>query len=305
MSPLDDPAPLGTVTVGKAGDLAAFTFDDDLRATFDFSGRIGQESYSSVSPAQQIQFQKDFEEQLKEVRRQLSAYKDRDGKEWLPAAAPLSPRVTSGPYRARADFHVVVSEVYTKSSSLLPAWFGRRGWMEFPATRVAAREASVAHEIAHLLFPNGNRMLDEGLAVYLQYKLFPTLPVWPNFGMHPNVLVAQLLQTYSGTDSQQKALWYMDLDAFERISTPDLLSLRIGTDSPIGTNSDQEKAVYGVAGSIVGFLLDNLLSYDLLTEENFGSLYKSTPLRPRERDSGAAGRWQEYYRDKEDRKSVV
>ena len=36
----------------------------------------------------------------------------------------------------------------------------------------------------------------------------------------------------------------------------------------------------------------------LLTESNFGALYKSTPLRPLERDSGAPDRWQNFYKGK-------
>ncbi len=40
--------------------------------------------------------------------------------------------------------------------------------MEFPAWRVNAGKAAILHELAHVFFPNGNRFLAEGLAVYLQ-----------------------------------------------------------------------------------------------------------------------------------------
>jgi len=282
----------GIVRVGKAGDLVA---------SFDFGGRTGRHSYPCVSPVQQMKFREDFREQLAAVQAQLSSFKDRDEIEWLSSDAPLPPRVTTGPYRPRSDFHIFVSEAYPRSKALVPAWLGQRGWMEFPAHRVVAGEASIVHELVHVLFPNGNRMLAEGLAVYLQYKLFPTIPVYPNFGDRLEALVADFLRT-NFKDNPHRALWDMDLDALEKISTPDKLSLRIGRDAVIGAKPgnpdpapDEVKAIYAVAGSLVEFLLENLIGDDLLTENNFGALYKSTPLRPLERDSGDPDRWRACY----------
>jgi hypothetical protein len=282
----------GVVRVGKG---------NDLLAVFDFGGRLGQHSYPCVSLAQRMQFQEDFKKQLEAVQAQLSGYRDKDNNEWLAAEAPLPPLATSGQYQPRTDFHIFVSEIYELSRALVPAWLGQRGWMEFPAHRVVAGEASIAHELVHVLFPNGNRMLAEGLAVYLQYKLFPKIPVHPNFGDHLEVLVADFLRSNYASNAPG-ALWNMDLDAFERISAPDSLSLRIGRDALIGVKSaasgaspDGEKGIYGVAGSFVGFLLENPIGDDLLTESNFGALYKLTPLRPLERDSGALDRWQHCY----------
>ena len=142
---------------------------------------------------------------------------------------PLPPRVTTGPYRPRADLHIFVSDAYPKSKALVPAWLGQRGWMEFPAHRVVAGHASIAHELVHVLFPSGNRMLYEGLAVYLQYKLFPKIPVYPNFGDRLETLVADFLRA-NYKNSPHRALWDMDLEGLEKISTPDKLSLRIGRD---------------------------------------------------------------------------
>src|SRR6266700_6316166 len=282
----------GMMRVGKTG---------DLLASFNFGGRTGQHCYPCVSPSQQAKFQEDFKEQLERVQAQLSSYRDSDNNEWLSPDAPLPPRITSGPYRPRSDFHIFVSEVYPRSKALVPAWLGQRGWIEFPAHRVVAGEASIAHELVHVLFPNGNRMLAEGLAVYLQHKLFPAIPVYPNFGDRLETLVADFLRTSYKNDAH-RALWNMDLDALERISTPDKFSLRIGRDAVIGaTPRDpnpppaEVKAIYAVAGSLVGFLLENLIEDDLLTENNFGTLYKSTPLRPLERDSGAPDRWRHCY----------
>jgi hypothetical protein len=144
-------------------------------------------------------------------------------------------------------------------------------------------------------------MLAEGLAVYLQYKLFPTIPVYPNFGDRLETVVADFLRT-NFKDNPHRALWDMDLNALEKISTPDKLSLRIGRDAVIGAKPgdpdpapDEVKAIYAVAGSLVEFLLENLIGDDLLTEKNFGTLYKSTPLRPLERDSGDPDRWRACY----------
>jgi hypothetical protein len=292
MWPGEDCATPGTLRVGKAG---------DLLASFNFVGRTGQHCYPCVSPAQQTKFQEDFKEQLEGVQAELSSHKDRDNNEWLSPDASLPPRVTSGPYRPRSDFHVFVSEAYGKSKALVPAWLGQRGWIEFPAHRVVAGEAAIAHELVHVLFPNGNRMLAEGLAVYLQYKLFPNIPVYPNFGDRLETLVADFLRMNYKNDARH-ALWNMDLDALERISTPDKLSLRIGRDALIGAkpgdpdpSPGEVKTIYAVAGSLVGFLLENLIEDELLTENNFGALYKSTPLRPLERDSGDPDRWRHCY----------
>jgi hypothetical protein len=281
-----------TVKVGKTG---------DLLASFDFSGRTGQHSYPCVSRAQQAKFQEDFGRQFESVQAQLASYRDRDNNAWLSSDAPLPPRVTTGPYRPRADFRVFVSETYPRSKALVPAWLGQRGWMEFPAHRVVAGEASIAHELVHVLFPNGNRMLAEGLAVYLQHKLFPQIPVYPNFGDRLETLVADFLRT-NHKDNPHRALWEMDLDALEKISTPDKLSLRIGREAVIGAKPgnpnpppDEVKTIYAVAGSLVEFLLENLIGDDLLTEKNFGTLYKSTPLRPLERDPGDPDRWRACY----------
>ena len=103
-------------------------------------------------------------------------------------------------------------------------------------------------------------------------------------------------------------LWMMNLDAFEQISTPDELGLGLGQDT-IGARPgfgilpddgpippDEAKATYEVAGSLVKFLLENPIDDSLLTENNFGAVYKSTPLRPLERGCGDRARWQAHYR---------
>jgi hypothetical protein len=291
----------GVARVGEAGSSTAFEFAADLLARFNFGGSFDGDNYPCVSHAQQTKFRTEFVEQLAKVRTRLHEY------EWLAPAAVLPPRATSGLYRPRTDFHVFVSDVYQLSKSLVPAWCGQRGWMEFPAYRVVAGNASVAHEIVHVLFPNGNRMLAEGLAVYLQYKLFPEISVYPNFGEPLDDQVAVfLINKYA--DTAVDVLWDMNLDAFENISTPDELGLTfgeisIGARPGFGTGPNDEpipfdegKAVYQLAGSLVGFLLDNPIADGLLGERSFGELYTSTPLRPLERDPGAPDRWQACYK---------
>jgi hypothetical protein len=294
--------------IGKAGNIKEFDLAADLLARFDFGGRIDQDSFPSVAPAQQSKFQADFLAQFRKVHDQLAKYK------WLSPDAPLPPRVVSGPYRPQTDLHVFVSEAYNLSRSLVPSWSGKRGWMEFPAHRVVAGEASIAHELVHVLFPNGNRMLAEGMAVYLQQKLFPRLPVYPNYSQPLEQVVQTFLRT-TFPDSPSEALWGMDLDGLESISTPDDLYIRIGTRPFIGGdpgNPDspptphEVKFVYAVAGSLVSFLLENPIEENnLLTESNFGALYQSTPLRPLERNSGDPDRWQNFYKGKNSQGKTV
>jgi hypothetical protein len=290
------------VKIGKAGNIKRFEFDADLLARFDFGGRIDDNSFPSVSPAQQSKFQADFVSQFKKVLEQLAKFR------WLSPDAPLPPRVVSGPYQSPADFHVFVSETYDLSRSLVPSWLGQRGWMEFPAHRVVVGAATIAHELVHVLFPNGNRMLAEGLAVYLQHKLFPRLAVYPNYGEPLEEPVkAFLVQTFQ--DGPSDALWDMDLEGLESISTPDDLFMRIGErpfigGDPSNANSPpsprETRFLYAVAGSLVEFLLENPIEENgLLTISNFGALYQWTPLRPLERDSGEPDRWQKCYRGKD------
>jgi hypothetical protein len=88
------------------------------------------------------------------------------------------------------ELRVVVSDQYQISKSLVPAWSGRAGQMEFPSRRVIAREAAIAHELIHVFFPNGNRFLAEGLAVYVQTAIGGN-PAFPNFGKPLHELVRE------------------------------------------------------------------------------------------------------------------
>ena len=73
------------------------------------------------------------------------------------------------------------------SGLAIPAGWNSRSGELFPATRL------IAHELAHVLFPNGNRFLAEGLAVYLQAAIGGK-PEFPNFGRS----LHQQTMNYSG-----------------------------------------------------------------------------------------------------------
>ena len=302
MCTTDECGPVGVVEIGSAGSNTAFGADEKLRAIFDFDAPFLGNNYPSLSRSQQSRFKSLFVEEFLGVLKWL-----RDN-HWLDAALP--PRPTVGPYQPQTDFHISVSDAYALSMSLVQAWSGQRGWIQFPAYRAVAGNASVAHEITHVLFPNGNRFLAEGLAVYLQGKV-SSAPVYPNFGQPLDDLVNQFLGD-KFLDDASKMLWEMDLDAFDRISTPDELGLRFGglrglivgaqpgAGIPAGSSSvdpEEGKALYEVAGSLVGFLLDNPIEDSRLTKDNFRALYLTTPLRPFERNSGDPGRWSRCYED--------
>ena len=105
---------------------------------FDF-GISDHDTRKSLTEMQKIKFKSDFN---REVER-LQAWALARGWDPLPVS----------------EFHVSVSDKYRISKALFPAWSGRLGHMEFPARRVAARAAAIAHELTHVFFPNGNRFI--------------------------------------------------------------------------------------------------------------------------------------------------
>ena len=66
---------------------------------------------------------------------------------------------------------------------------GQSGNIKFPARYYKSQP--VVHEVTHVVAPNYNRFLSEGLAVYLQDK-FSRDSVYPTFGipLHPSVLIS-------------------------------------------------------------------------------------------------------------------
>ena len=127
---------------------------------------------------------------------------------------------------------IVVSDRYRSSKSLVPAWSGRRGYMEFPTWRVASRRAAIVHELVHVFYPSGNRFLAEGLAVHLQDSVGSN-PAFPNFGepLHGNVFDRLQEMTKSASDGEPLGLRQIHLAELDGIATPSPLTLRVGDEA--------------------------------------------------------------------------
>jgi hypothetical protein len=187
------------------------------------------------------------------------------------------------------SLHVVVSDRFRISKSLVPAWSGHAGRMEFPAWRVQSRKAAIAHELIHVLFPNGNRLLAEGLAVHLQAEIGGN-PAFPNFGKPLHGLVRELLPGLvpgfrPGEPASLEPIRLAELDA---IATPGPLTLRVGADF-YGEEPRGQAHLYPLAGSFVQHLIETR------GLPSFRSLYERTPLMPLHQAAGSPDRWSEIY----------
>ncbi len=187
-----------------------------------------------------------------------------------------------------SQFHVIVSDRYRISKSLVPAWSGQAGRMEFPAWRVEARKAAIAHELVHVFYPNANRFLAEGFAVYLQAEIGGN-PAFPNFGQPLHGLVRERLRGTLG-------------DFLQAICEPrSVAARRTRRDRNAGSagaparqrflrrRAERTGYIYPIAGSFVQHLIE---SRGLAS---FRALYQRTPLEPLHQDAGPASRWAEIY----------
>ena len=186
-------------------------------------------------------------------------------------------------------FQVAVSDRFKISKSLVPAWSGHPGRMEFPAWRVIARKAAIMHELVHVFFPNGNRLLAEGLAVYLQAEIGGN-PAFPNFGRPLHELARERLRNMvpgfsQGDPASLEPVHITELDA---IATPSPLTLKVGNDY-YGEEPCGQAHLYPIAGSFVRFLIE---SRGL---KMFRKLYERTPLVPLQQNGGAPERSTELY----------
>jgi hypothetical protein len=194
-----------------------------------------------------------------------------------------------------AKLEVVVSERFAISKSLVPAWHGRAGRMEFPAWRVKAGKAAIMHELTHVLFPNGNRFLAEGLAVYLQ-ALIGSNPAFPNFGapLHPlaRERMCEMVDTHAGARSKSiptpGIFAGVELTELDRIATPAPLTLRIGV-KLYGEEPHGQTCIYPLTGSFVQFLIETK------GVDAFRALYLQTPLVPFQQEAGLPKRWLDIY----------
>lgn len=162
-------------------------------------------------------------------------------------------------------FAIDIDESRGPSMALVPAWRGHHGDMLFRAGTVRLGRAAITHEIVHVLAPNANRFLAEGLAVYTHADQRGQ-PAYPNYSKDLNTEAAKLLAR-------------ADIGTLERLATPTRLQL---------PDLDGRDA-YIIAGSFVGFLIEQ---HGL---EKFQELYALTPLVTGARNAGAPERWQQVY----------
>jgi hypothetical protein len=153
--------------------------------------------------------------------------------------------------------------------ALVPAWYGKIGYIFFPDSVVYLRRgrAATVHEVTHVFAPNANRFLAEGLAVYAHEHLKGP-PAYPSFGVDINVLARRYAD---------KA----DISSFDRTATP--------TPLRFSSHRLEEREIYVVAGSFVRYLISES------GFSRFRELYALTPLVPGSRNAGNAKRWEEVY----------
>ena len=156
-----------TVSLGPFGEIG------ECIARFHFGGRVEGVAFPSLSAAEQDAFVAGFRAELDRLRAWC------EDARWFPDACPV--------------LQIWVSDEYKISKALIPAAIGRRGRIEFPAWKIVAGEAAVAHELAHVFFPNGNRLLAEGFAIYVQARLGGN-PAFPNFGRPLHDMAIEVLR---------------------------------------------------------------------------------------------------------------
>ena len=188
---------------------------------------------------------------------------------------------------------ILVGEHFRLGRSLVPAWESDRGRIELPADKVKDVQADIAHEFTHYYFPNGNRMLAEGLAVYVQDEtqgLPGGNPGYPNFGIpvhtamkcHPHV--------------QKPILPRVELSKLDLFFTPQPLTLdeHVFDDLEPPEKRDQKRDQwsYVVAGSFVRFLIE---THGM---DKFRALYKATPFEAGRKVKRTKDDWTEIYSPK-------
>jgi hypothetical protein len=238
-----------------------------ITATFNYAGVDLAEAKRGI--AQRESFESRFYRELENVRA-WSAQAN-----WKPISVP--------------NLQVIVSPEYEISRALVHVWAGRGGRMEFPVWRVMSCKAAITHELVHVSFPNGNRFLAEGLAVYLQAAIGSN-PAFPNFGkpLHDRALELLREMIPGFVDRDLRSLEQLRLSELDEIATPLPLTLRVGQEF-YGEEPRGQARIYSIVGSFVQFLIETRGT------EKFGALYEQTPLLPLARNAGAPDRWRNVY----------
>jgi hypothetical protein len=242
---------------------------DNRIEKIDFEFECVHDGAGALTEAKRIEFKDDV---CQEIRRLQKWAADLD---WIGFPVP--------------ELNIIVSDRYSISKSLVPAWSGRLGYMEFPTWRVASRKAAILHELVHVFFPNGNRFLAEGLAVHLQDSLGGN-PAFPNFGkpLHRNVCERLLEKTPPTSSEGPLDLGHIYLAELDSIPTPNPLTLRVEAEL-YGEDKRGQAFVYPIAGSFVQFLIETR------GIERFRSLYTQTQLLPLVLNAGPPDRWSDVY----------
>jgi hypothetical protein len=256
----------GQISVKESAHLAANC--DNRIEKIDFEFECARDRAGALTEAKRIEFKGDV---CREIRRLQKWAADLD---WIGFPVP--------------ELNIIVSDRYSISKSLVPAWSGRLGYMEFPTWRVVSRKAAILHELVHVFFPNGNRFLAEGLAVHLQDALGGN-PAFPNFGKPLHRNVCELLLEKPPTSGEDPlGLRQIHLAELDLIPTPNPLTLRVGAEL-YGEDKRGQAFVYPIAGSFVQFLLETR------GVERFRSLYTQTQLLPLALNAGSPDRWSDVY----------
>lgn len=127
-------------------------------------------------------FEHEFCVSVDYLERWLAKQGDLPAGEGLVAELP-APMPGTGLFgRPGEDFTVFEDPSLGVSSKALEfVWSGSRGQMRFRSREITSHTSGIVHELTHVYLPNANRLLAEGLAVYLQSLLSPVRSL-PNHG---------------------------------------------------------------------------------------------------------------------------
>ena len=124
--------------------------------------------------------------------------------------------------------------------------------MELPTWRVATGKSAILHELVHVLFPNANRFMAEGLAIYLQAKIGGN-SAFPNFGRPLHHVARDALQELKLLSSECERVDEGLLTQLDAIATPGPLTLRIGS-HVFGEEPRGQGRIYPLVGSFAQYL---------------------------------------------------
>jgi hypothetical protein len=261
------------VTIADCGGpKATFNFDDKVvvssKPPWQLPGEPPPVPYPRLSGTRTTSFTTEFCREVSNVKQWYVRHN------WGPS--PAEP----------AELQIDVSDRYKISGALVNMAIGDTGRLDFPAPEVAIGQAAIAHELTHVYLPNGNRMLAEGLAVYVQHKI-GSKPAFPNFGRPLDELVREFTCGMHLVGVPKPGLENISFEDADKIATPSPVTLRIGL---IPYGDTMSAYVYPIIGSFVEFLIT---SHGM---EKFRALYNLTPLDPnKKRNEGSPERWASVY----------